>query len=411
MAMRRALRGDRAARLRSRCAQLGPAVVVVAVLPAVVLGATGGPVSSNGSSLARAVGGWRPLPPAPVAGRLGEGFVWTGRELVIAGGVTRTRTGTARLPADGAAYEPATRRWRVIAVPPGGVGAGAVWTGRRLVVWTGNGPAGPAAAASYDPVSDTWRRLAAGPLGPREGNANLWTGKELLVIGGYRGDAAATPVAAALDPATGRWRTLHGLHGLSLFGGPNGAVWDGHEAIVAGKLSLCPQLGSACSRTRPVVVAYDPATDRKRELGLPPFSASFGAGAAGSLTPVAWTRGTVIFRALIPGSLRVLGYRPSTGRWRIGPRAPCVLPHGTDTQTAWIGDRLVAACADGGLQIYDPKSESWRRRTSTTGVSPLATRTGSAIAWTGRELVVWSGWTFERFNPTPASGASMVLAR
>jgi hypothetical protein len=352
---------------------------------------------------------WRPLPPAPIPGRIAEAAVWTGRVLIVAGGLTRRSDGTSRRATDAAAYDPATRAWRRIASPPAGIGAGAVWTGSVLLAWTGNSPEGPSVGAVYDPRPNRWRRLPEDPLGLREGNANLWTGKELIVIGGHAGDGLATPVAAAFDPAAGTWRVLHRLAGLTLFGGPNGAVWDGREAIVAGNLSLCPAQGSRCFRSRPIVAAYDPATDRMRELKLPRHTASFDAVTAASLTPIAWTGRAVIFRAWTERSLRALSYRPATGRWRIGPAAPCRLPHGTDTQTVWTGDRLVLPCAGGGLQLYDPVTESWQPRALAPTVSPLGTRIGSAIAWTGREVIVWSGAALARFNPTPADGAALAV--
>lgn len=380
-----------------------------AVAAAAAIAFVGGRASNHGPSGLRPAGAWRALPRAPIPGRIGEAVVWTGRELIVAGGVTRPGDGTSgQLPA-AAAYDPAADAWRRLAPPPAGVGAGADWTGHTLVVWTGNGPAGAAVAASYDPSTDQWRRLPDGPLGPREGNANLWTGDELLVIGGHSGDAFATPVAAALDPATGRWRPLYGLYGLTLAGGPNGAVWDGREAIVAGALSLCPEQGTACGRSRPIVVAYDPAADRMREVQLPSASAAFGGEEARSLTPVAWTGREVIFRVWSPGSLRVLRYAPAGGAWHVGAQAPCVLEHGSDTQTAWIGDRLVAPCGVDGLQVYDPRTDSWQRRTLTPGISPFTERSGSALAWTGRELLVWSGWAFGRLAPTPSDGASLRL--
>jgi hypothetical protein len=386
------------------------ALIAVAIVAAVA-GFLAGRAGRHAEPAPRVTAGWRALPGAPVAGRFAEAFAWTGRELIVAGGLTRGGGGSSRPVSDAAAYGPAAARWRRIAPPPAGVGAGAAWTGSALVTWTGNGPDGPAVGAVYDPRTNRWRRLPDGPLGPREANANVWTGRELLVIGGHSGDGLATPVAAAVDPATGGWRVLHGLSGLTLLGGPNGAVWDGREAIVAGNLSLCPERGSACGRSRPILVAYEPSTDRMRELKLPAYSGSFGTDTAASLTPLAWTGSAVIFRAWVPGSLRVLRYEPASGRWQIGPQAPCVLPHGTDTQTVWAGGKLVAPCGADGLQLYDPASGSWRWRTLTPGASPLTIRTGSAIAWTGRQLVVWSGLAFRRLNPTPADGSFLVLER
>ena len=60
--------------------------------------------------------------------------------------------------------------------------------------------------------------------------------------------------------------------------------------------------------------------------------------------------------------------------------------------------------------LYDVGAASWDRRAVSGGISPLGTRLGSAIAWTGSRLVVWSGAVFERFNPTPADGAAVALA-
>jgi hypothetical protein len=386
------VRSGRPARARHR---LRPSVLGLALL-ALAAAFFIARATNDGSAAA-----WQPLPRAPVAGRLAEAVAWTGRELIVAGGVTRRADGSAAPATDAAAYDPATQTWRLLAAPTAGIGAGAVWTGRRLVVWTGNGPGGPV-AATYDLRNDTWRRLPAGPLGPREGNATVWTGKELLVIGGYSGDGFAAPIAAALDPATGGWRALRGLYGLTLFGGPSGAVWDGRDAIIAGNLSLCPEQGTACGRKRPILVAYNPVADRMRELALP-------AGVDGAPTPLAWTGSAVVFRAWTAGSLRVLTYRPPDGRWQTGPEAPCTLPHTTDSQTPWIDGRIVAPCAAGGLQLYDVARATWERRAITGTASPLAGRLGSAIAWTGKALVVWSGAAFERFNPTPADGAAVVL--
>src|SRR5205085_2454576 len=201
---------------------------------------------------------WRALPQAPIAGRVYEGVVWTGTELIVWGGVSRSGHDLS----DGAAYDPATRAWHRIASVPAGLRAtapGAVWTGRTAVFWAGNSPDGPVGGAAYDPRRDAWRRLPAGPLGPREGYSTIWTGKELLVVGGSSGDGFAVPVAAAADPRTGTWHlvpALERLKGLL----PNGAVWDGKEAFVTGNLSLCPERGSACADRRPIFVAYDPAT-------------------------------------------------------------------------------------------------------------------------------------------------------
>lgn len=400
--------------------------LLAVVLAAAGLGVlVGRETTSSSVSRVSSVAPWRALPHAPISGRTFESVAWTGGEMVVAGGVS---LGAPAL--DGAAYDPVRRTWRMIARLPGPLTAAATaWTGDGVVVWSGNGLDGPTVAATYDPRADTWRRLPDGPLGPREGYAWAWTGTELLIVGGHRGESTATPVAAALDPATGAWRILHGLDRFPFFGGPSGAVWDGHDMILAGNVSLCPERGVACDRLSATVVAYDPVTERARAIPLPAPSTDFGSDTAAGLTPIAWTGKEVVFTVGAQGTIQLLLWNPAIGAWpgqegkpchvvahpaqghgcrdwRLPAAAPC---HVSVTQTAWLGDRFVASCSTDGLQIYRLATNAWDWRTVVPGPSPFTMRWGSAIAWTGRELIAWSGAEQAPRNPTPADGASLTL--
>ena len=409
----------------------GRHVLVAVVAVAVVAGVAGvfiGRATEAGHEAGPSLS-WQPLPQPPIAGRSGAAAVWTGKEMIVWGGYGRS--GNAGQAADGAAYDPAMRAWRAIAPAPagvqGGAGAGVAWTGDAMVVWASNSPDGPVGAAVYDPVSDTWRRLPAGPLGRRELYSSVWTGTELLVIGGALGDTQATPVAAALNPQSGTWRLVPAFDDLVFFGGPNGAVWDGREVFVAGALSLCPERGSACAERRSILVAYDPAADTVREIALPAPSSAFGADTAASLKPIGWTGTDVVFTAAGNRAAQLIRYNPTIGGWkgrtaagchivdnptqghgcrdwRKGPPAPCY-----EAQTAWLGDRYVASCGEFGLQIFSLATNAWALRTLTQGPSPLSSRGGSAIVWTGTDLIVWSGMVGKPGNPTPADGASLTL--
>ena len=421
---------------RRRAWRIVAAVVAVGLI-AGVAGVLVGRATDAGGPTPGPSASWQALPRAPIAGRIAASSVWTGTEMIVWGGVTQNAAGSPgpcdRCASDGAAYDPASRTWRTIAPSPAGVRGGgansAAWTGDEMVVWASNSPDGPTGAAAYDPATDTWRRLPPGPLGGREGYATAWTGKELLVIGGHSGDAAGKPVAAALDPRTGTWHAVPALERFDFFGGPSGAVWDRREVIVMGNVSLCPERGSACAEHRPTLVAYDPAADAAREIPLPAPSADFGSDTAASLTPIAWTGSEVVFTAAAPGSVQIIRYDPTIGGWkgvpvgqchivqnpaqghgcrdwRNGPAAPCVIAGG---QAAWLGDRYVAPCGADGLQVYDLAASRWDWRTLTPGPSPLGSRWGSAIVWTGTELLVWSGTTGEPGNPMPADGASLSL--
>jgi N-acetylneuraminic acid mutarotase len=149
---------------------------------------------------------WRPIAPLP-ARRDGASAVWDGRELLVVGGIG-VRGGALPPPAAvGFAYDPATNRWRRL--PPmesGRIGAAAVWTGARLLVW--GGQTGRAGAASYnvpghglvyDPVANRWSELPPAPLLGRQGPTAVWTGNELIVWGG--GGEPAFTDGAAFRPA------------------------------------------------------------------------------------------------------------------------------------------------------------------------------------------------------------------
>jgi Galactose oxidase, central domain len=113
--------------------------------------------------------GWRHLAAAPLSPRIGHSAVWTGSQLLLWGG--RIPGGGAK--ADGAAYDPARDRWSRLPPAPlaGRFGHAAVWTGTEVLVWGGVRPvrAGRsevalADGAAYRPATRRWRRIAPAPL-------------------------------------------------------------------------------------------------------------------------------------------------------------------------------------------------------------------------------------------------------
>ena len=347
---------------------------------------------------------WAPLPAAPIAGRIAAGAVWTGREMVVWGGVARG-SGTPSAASDGAAYNPTTRQWRAIASPPSGVlgdaGNAAVWTGARAVFWAGNSSDGPAVGATYDPASDTWQRLPKGPLGAREGYASAWTGHELLLLGGTSGDQFARPVAAAVNPSTGAWRQLHAfdaLAGLRL----GRAVVVGGRVYASGTVSDCAQLGSACRHEHAIFLEYDPSADAVHQLDLS-HAPSLPIATVGS------TASDVVFDATSRGAERIVRYDVPNGTWTKGPAVSCVPVTPFYSQSAWLegADAYVVGCGATRLAVYRVSTNRWT--TIDAGASPLNSRAGSAIVWTGNQLIAWSGTVALPENPTPADGSAIGL--
>jgi hypothetical protein len=156
-----------------------------------------GVMPRNGAAYDPATDRWRTIPNAPIPGRITPLVVWTGHEVVVFGGQIGEQS---RL--DGAAWNPATNRWRTIArAPLTGSEAVGAWLDGRLYVVTSAG------AASYDPGNDSWTALPEAPIRPGWRTAAVAAGRLFVVA---YGDGATPPVEwAVLDPATGAWH--HGL--------------------------------------------------------------------------------------------------------------------------------------------------------------------------------------------------------
>ncbi len=220
---------------------------------------------------------------APLA-RSGHVAVWTGRDIVIWSGLAGY---PLRWFNDGGRYDPSLDRWRPVTTtgaPPARAWSAAVWTGREMIAWGGEGAAGGNVGISgggrYDPEADTWRPMATtGQPSPRLWHTAVWTGREMLVWGGASRETAALNDGARYNPATDRW-TLISPTGAPAARYQHAAVWTGREMIVTGGYAclsgaLCSSLGDGA--------AYDPIADRWRALP------SSGAPSARHYTCATWT--------------------------------------------------------------------------------------------------------------------------
>ena len=332
-------------------------------------------------------GSWKLLPKAPVTSVPPDmAAVWTGHEVIIHGvrigkpGVTfayRPARGTwatlrpgpkplTGLEADDVAvwtgsrilvmgltngsYNPRNNSWRPVArLPLPDEAAVVAWTGRQAIIWGGVCCSSSSnQGAAYDPRTNTWRLLPNAPLQPRRSAAGTWTGRELIVAGGFTFDHNRLfRNAAAYNPATRKWRTIapmpQGRWGAT-------AVWDGKEVLVIGGYIAAGVL----ARHRLAVrgLAYNPATNRWRWL---PAMAYPRDGFA-----AVWTGRQL----LVWGGLTAKGVPP---------------PHG---------------------EAYTPATGKW----TALPASALRGRAYPAAVWTGRRLIVWGGGNF-------TDGAAFTPAR
>jgi hypothetical protein len=304
---------------------------------------------------------WEVLPQPPVPARSGPTGVWTGTEVVFWGGSSETNL-RAGVRADGAAFNPRTGSWRALPEAPIGARRGheAVWTGREMIVWgglrpDGQEPSGYADGAAYDPVAGTWRVLADSLLGPRVAAAAVWTGREVVVVGGIPAGPGADGIGASYDPATDQWRLLAEPDGLT---GHTAAwaAWIGDEILY---WRANDGLTGA-----PALFSYRPEGDRWTRRSSPiDFE-------------LAWSDAAVVW----------------TGR-------ELVITSGTAAGTqGWWGDAEAI--------VYDPKRDLWKRTTLVPNLdNSLVQPVQPGAVWTGREVVAVgaSGSSASALDPASAS--------
>lgn len=301
---------------------------------------------------------WRKLPPTPLTPRIGAAGIWTGTEMIVAGGLANA-AGTADHAdpvTDGAAWDAATNTWHPIAAMPttlAGLDPTSVWTGQEMLVWSSDPASATRTGArevvlAYNPSTDTWRSLPLTGLTPRAYAVTVWTGKELVTWGGLNSDfTTAYGDGARLDPVTGTWRVLPPAPVPAR--GRATAVWSGREVLIwGGDTAPGTEIGRGA--------AYDPATDQWRALPGSPLRAK-------NMSTGVWTGH---FFLVIGGATAVLpvpgpgaaAYNPATNTWTALPVAPLYPPatngptYGADQRAdsiaVWTGNSAVVV---GGLDF------------------------------------------------------------
>lgn len=295
---------------------------------------------------------WHPsyVDPGPLSARVPNAVAWTGSEMIVWGGHGVSRSIPSLL--DGAAYNPETGRWRMLAPAPLPVDFfnRAVWADEVLIAMS------EGVTVVYDPETDAWTEIAP--------SYSSFLPSEIVWAGGavYLWDGEVV----SLDPAEGEWQRLprppfeatpQHLVGLYAFGeelllvasdpracdGLDMALWDGN------RWELLPRTPDPLACTNPVqsVVVEN--------------------------SILVWDRGSDAF-----------SYTPATGEWvYVGdPR----LDNLDGLARALVLDGRVLIPADGRGVLYDPAAGTWTQVLLPGSGGP------SQMVWTGEEILKW-GWT------------------
>lgn len=321
-------------------------------------------------------GTWARTGHPPLDGRTDHALVWTGAEAVVWGGTSSSdkpghSTFDGVLPRDGAAYDPATNRWRLIPDAPigGRHNPIAVWTGREVLVFGGWVGADEAVldGAAFDPAANRWRTIARSPLDGR-GTVGAWLAGRLVVV--------TSTAAASYDPRADAWETL-----------PPASIepmW--RSAVVAGGRLVMVAFGEGGATSRVEWAAWDPTAARWTHGDVPidPLMAGVTLAATNEL-------------AVFPET--GLTFDPRTETW-----ATTLGCHGAGAAPAWTGSVLIALTV-----VWDQRVGECRDLPPAPNrAAPFDNDNGREFpvaVWTGRQYITWSGGTGGDIVWVPNDGA------
>lgn len=367
------------------------AALILAVGVAIASVGSSSPAKANGSedrgresqsSAPSALGGrWRVLGPLPQRGLQNLQALPVRGQVVVVAGATFAQERVKVIT-----YNLRSRRWTSIRPAPLSwrIGYSAVATGRDVIVWGGTAGTAFRDGAALDPVAGEWRTIGRSPLSPRTRQSAVWTGRRMIVWGGFDSFESGTEFrdGATYDPKTDSWKLIAKAPIAGRYG--HGAIWTGREMIIVGGSDESEVDG----RGKPVAAlrtaaAYDPDRDRWRLLPRTPTRFALGQAAA-------WTGKELV---VWDGSVGAV-YNARRDRWRALPLAP--VRERREFAFAWSGAKLYVwggrpvtcghcALADGAA--YDPRTNRWARLPT----GPLRGRARPAATWSGRGLFLWGG--------------------
>jgi len=336
--------------------------------------------------------------------------VWTGSKMIVWGGFANGKSF-----ATGGQYDPAGDTWtptKTSGAPVSRYFHTAVWTGSKMIVWGGltstldsNGD--PMITflkdgGRYDPAANSWAAMSlpSFPSG-RYNHSAVWAAEStppLMIVWGGNSDGSPVSTGARYDPAADSWTPTSFTNAASARAGHSG-IWTGSRMIVWGGSDRWSgaYFNSGGS--------YDPATDtwtQTSTVGAPSGRAGHSAAWAKELnTPlmIVWGGLTQDFHAATRTYFTDGGkYDPAADTWApiSSTNAP---PRRSSQSTIWTGSQMVVwggSTFDGvnttylnSGSRYSPATDTWAA-TSPTGAPSVRDR--HAAVWTGSKMIVWGGY-------------------
>jgi N-acetylneuraminic acid mutarotase len=305
--------------------------------------------------------------------------VWTGSEMVVWGGglgwgETCFYTGGR--------YDPMTDSWTPLftgQAPEARIWHTAVWTGKEMIVWGGYNYDGAHhylnSGGRYNPSIDSWYTTSvANAPGGRYGHTAIWTGSEMIIWGGGQDNTGGR-----YNPSSDTWIGMAAGNAPSARKGHT-SVWTGTEMIVWGGQGAAIFNNGA---------AFSPATGTWQAI-----SASEAPAARTGHTAV-WTGSQMIVWGGWDGNYYMNDggrYEPAADSWltmypsSLSPRASATALWTGSVMIVWGGSDSSLAFNSGAR--YNPVSNYWAE---TAAINAPAARADHTAVWTGTEMIIWGG--------------------
>ena len=341
---------------------------------------------------------WKPMSCGPGCPDLhfDPSVVWTGHEMIVWGGADGPTTGNYS-----GRYDPELDAWQPVATGPNcpepRARAAAVWTGSEMIVWGGGNVLN--SGGRYNPLTDSWLPTARdeGYVSARYSHAAVWTGSEMLVWGGNDGDSAGqyyNPRGTRYSPVLDSWSPMSTGQGCPIGRANVPAIWTGKEMVVWGGYNIATSQLDQNTGGR-----FDPVSDTWRAT-----STGTGCPSARSLHTMVWTGSEIIVwggqhsygGALATDSAR---YDPLTDTWRAVTSNGSPVPRAWHT-AVWTGREMIVwggwgDNGSGSSQFlnsggrYAPTSDTWV--STSQGPGCPVPRSAPSSAWINGEMFIWGG--------------------
>lgn len=263
-----------------------------------------------------------------------------------------------------------------------------IWTGKEMIVWGGYDyilQEFLSSGGRYNPTTNDWTPTSTtNAPNPRTDHTAVWTGMEMIVWGGTDNDNFFDD-GGRYDPATESWTAT------STVGAPLGriwhtAIWTGTEMIVWGGYDFIHQLPlNTGGRYNPVTNSWVPTS-----IADAPSPRNRHRAVWTGSEMIVWGGNDHDFGGTDTGGR----YNPVTNSWSPtgvvnapSPRFDHSLVWTGSDMIVWGGSPLSGAFLNTG-GIYNPLTDSW---SATSTINSPSMRAGHTAIWTGSEVIVWGG--------------------